>query len=298
MISILSIDQKWANLLQVGARYQIHSCFTHALNLIDERGQFATFLSADFPNGPLTLRVNTLPKATLEALQESAIPLQYQEREGKGAFIAPGLCFIFSEETTYWESQLPIMDGSVQQPSNIKQSLQASLQLAKSLLPVRALDDRVMQYIYETLESQSTQLVSAIVDNNLPEISRLAIKQIGLGMGLTPSGDDFLVGLMLILWLNPKRYQAILQQLQVTIEDSRTHTNEISWWMLNYAVSGRFNGWLQDYAKALVLADLTVQKKALMQILTIGSSSGSDMVTGIVAGLRVLLKDNTIQDRK
>ncbi|GHA00695.1 hypothetical protein DC083_03015 [Ignatzschineria ureiclastica] len=296
MISILSIDQKWANLLQVGARYQIHSCFAHALNLIDERGQFATFLSADFPNGPLTLRVNTLPKATLEALQESAIPLQYQEQAGKGAFIAPGLCFTFSGETTYWESQLPIMDGSAQQPSNIKQSLQASLQLAKSLLPVRALDDRVMQYIYETLESQSTQLISAIVDNNLPEISRLAVKQIGLGMGLTPSGDDFLVGLMLILWLNPKRYQALLEQLQVTIEDSRTQTNEISWWMLNYAVSGRFNGWLQDYAKALVLADLTAQKKAVMQILTIGSSSGSDMVTGIVAGLRVLLKDNTMQE--
>lgn len=298
MIAILSIDQKWATSLQVGAQYQIHSCFTHALNLIDQEGQFATFLSAGFPDGPHTLRVNRLPKATLEALQKAEIPLQYQEIDGKGAFIAPGLSFSFNDATTYWESELPVLDWKSQSQRDIKQSLDASLQLAQSLLPARAFDDRVMQYIYETLNLQSRALIEAIAHNNAPEVAQLATKQIGLGMGLTPSGDDFLVGMMLILWLNPTRYQSLLAQLQVTIVDSRTHTNEISWWMLNYAVSGRFNGWLQAYAKALVLADLTAQKSALTQILTIGSSSGSDMVTGIVAGLQILLKDNAIQGRK
>lgn len=290
MIAILSIDQKWAASLQVGAQYQIHSYFTHALNLINQEGQFATFLSADFPDGPHTLRVNSLPKATLEALQEAKIPLQYQEIDSKGAFIAPGLSFSFNDATTYWESELPVLDWKSQSQSDIKQSLDASLQLAQSLLPVRVFDDRVMQYIYETLNLQSRALIEAIAHNNATEVAQLAIKQIGLGMGLTPSGDDFLVGLMLILWLNPRRYQSLLKQLQVTIMESRTYTNEISWWMLNYAVSGRFNGWLQDYAKALMSSDLSAQRTALTQILTIGSSSGSDMVMGIVAGLQAVVK--------
>lgn len=290
-MKILSIDRSWATSLEDGVRYQIHSCFTHALNLIDSEGQFATFLSDQFPDGPFTLRIKEIPKAVLEALQQAKEPLQYQKVAGKGCFIAPGLSFCLSDETAYWESELPTLNWNLQPQSDIAQSLQASLQLAISSLPARAHDDRVMQYIYDTLESQSTQLVSAIVNNDLPEISRLALKQIGLGMGLTPSGDDFLVGLMLILWLNPKRYQPLLEQLQVTIRDSRTHTNEISWWMLNYAVSGHFNGWLQAYAKALVLADLTAQKSALTQILTIGSSSGSDMLRGIIAGLEIIISE-------
>lgn len=51
------------------------------------------------------------------------------------------------------------------------------------------------------LEEQSSGLLNALANDSMEEATHYAIRLMGLGPGLTPSGDDFLVGLFAVIHL-------------------------------------------------------------------------------------------------
>lgn len=107
---------------------------------------------------------------------------------------------------------------------------------------------------------------------------------IGLGVGLTPSGDDFIVGLLSVL----SRYDASgqwLNEIRSEFKDSTIDkkTTRVSSHMIHYALDGYFNS---------ALIELVCGKKAenLEIVSSIGSTSGTDMLTGVGFGLDRLIK--------
>ncbi len=112
---------------------------------------------------------------------------------------------------------------------------------------------------------------------------------IGLGPGLTPSGDDLLVGYLAGLWCSaggqPKRMEFISALGQKVIEDSQG-TNDISRTYLYHAVNGQVSSRLAELAEAVCtgekLSRVLVRAEAAMRT---GHSSGMEAVTGLLLGL-------------
>jgi len=117
---------------------------------------------------------------------------------------------------------------------------------------------------------------------------RAAYPLLGLGTGLTPSGDD-LVGAVLFARLlaarvegDPARWRAIAERLAA---DVVKRSNEISAALFADLVAGESFASLAALARALCAGDHGAAIAAARALAPIGHSSGWDMLAGMVLGL-------------
>lgn len=110
------------------------------------------------------------------------------------------------------------------------------------------------------------------------------VSLIGLGSGLTPSGDDVLGGVLIGLHLQGDIYRA--RQFTSNLQDFLEHTNVISRAHLYAASQGMGAAPLHDFSHAIMTnQDSTVLNAIAKRIDTIGHSSGWDATLGIFLGL-------------
>jgi hypothetical protein len=120
------------------------------------------------------------------------------------------------------------------------------------------------------------------------EFAPAALALIGLGPGLTPSGDDFLVGLCFAAHLRARVGEAArarLDALSAAISAlAPGRTNRISASFLADAAAGLGLAALHALSDALA-AGSPDPLPAALRLATIGHSSGWDMLAGFLAGL-------------
>jgi hypothetical protein len=139
---------------------------------------------------------------------------------------------------------------------------------------------------------KASQAVSALVRaarRNDPEAGKAAGALIGLGFGLTPSGDDLLVGCLAGLWCTvqakSERRKYISEFGRVILDLSRG-TNDISRTYLLHAVGGQVSSRLAEFARVIsedVEPELFL--KAMDKAACVGHTSGLDTLTGLLVGL-------------
>lgn len=101
---------------------------------------------------------------------------------------------------------------------------------------------------------------------------------VGAGGGLTPFGDDVLVGVM-------AGFAAAGQPVTTGMPTSPIRrTTELSAWFLEMARCCRFGGALVELSFAV--GDATRLRRALPSLLALGSSSGTGMALGFAMGLQ------------
>ena len=101
----------------------------------------------------------------------------------------------------------------------------------------------------------------------------VARRLVGLGTGLTPSGDDFLVGFASRLGDNAAR-RRVRERLAAAPMADLARTNVISAHQLRLAASGQFNDDLLRARDALVSSRSRL-RSALAPLLRTGASSGA-----------------------
>lgn len=116
-----------------------------------------------------------------------------------------------------------------------------------------------------------------LVNGHIKEAAGELTSMIGLGPGLTPSGDDFLTGLMAVLWMTGER--EFLSQIRRETERNLERTNEISAAYLSHACRGEFSEPFH------YLVSMENMMAAVHKIASVGHSSGTDALTGIYFGL-------------
>jgi hypothetical protein len=126
----------------------------------------------------------------------------------------------------------------------------------------------------------------------------LLTRLIGLGTGLTPCGDDFLVGYLTGLWCTVRdsveRRQCVAKLGQEVIHLSG-QTNDISRTYLYYAALGQVSSRLDALARAISRPEnpgqlLPVAESAMQS----GHTSGMDAVTGLLFGLATWEGETTL----
>lgn len=113
--------------------------------------------------------------------------------------------------------------------------------------------------------------------------SRQLNQFIGLGEGLTPSGDDFLVGLLWALWVGEADRLPGFDTFLYAVRSILHKTNDISAQMLRFAIRKRFTEPLISLAR---VSDPTDCAEVFKRIAAFGHTSGFDTLCGLLVGLK------------
>lgn len=131
-------------------------------------------------------------------------------------------------------------------------------------------------------------LVSSTKTLDHAHASGAALALVGRGHGLTPSGDDFLVGFLAGLSTNcgarPK-YRQFVRALGLAIVADLGRTNSVSATYLRAAADGRVGAALHAVINAFRSGKHRAVATEIRRVLGIGHESGTCTIIGLLAGL-------------
>jgi hypothetical protein len=130
---------------------------------------------------------------------------------------------------------------------------------------------------------------AAMLDHDLGQAMTVGSELIGLGEGLTPSGDDFMGGVCFFLYHLKRSAVASARFDFAELNTLRNHaketTNEISYILLKDLLQGKGIEPLYPILSALFYGDeKDALKNAIRRLTAIGSSTGWDLLTGVLTG--------------
>jgi hypothetical protein len=128
------------------------------------------------------------------------------------------------------------------------------------------------------------ELSSNFQSKEKDSIRSVLLKWIGYGLGLTPAGDDFLVGILFVNRIWPILGWGFLEEFKKLIMEKK-YTTDISAHYCISAFQSCYNDALLDMYQALIGIDEKLLKKSIDKVLQFGHTSGSDMMAGILLGL-------------
>ncbi|MFB6851872.1 DUF2877 domain-containing protein [Streptomyces sp. NPDC056341] len=142
---------------------------------------------------------------------------------------------------------------------------------------VAALLDALAQPLPPPLAPHLTDLRHALHADEASEVRRAARALVGLGPGLTPSGDDILCGALLAsrAWGGP------LAPLAQAVANASLRTPLLSAALLRHAVRGECVP--QAHAFLRALSGDGALEPALRELLAVGHHSGGDLARGVLA---------------
>ena len=254
--------------------YRLHSRFSHAINWMNAEGEMVTFLSEDLPNGPNTLIVD-IESFDDWALNESVM----LTKSSQGLSLSnTNINLMIQEDVQIWRTKLPRL-------SKVNGDAILAIHLFLSLNNGDL--QEIEKKIYHQLDDNHRALCQAIQAKNYDDVIQCIQRNIGLGLGLTPSGDDRLVGFLLGCYIQSRRNMDLLESIQKAIAISHDRTNDISYAMLKCAAEGRFNEWLMMLSEVICHHDSKTLDDAIQNVFSIGSRSGGDMLKGFVLSLEL-----------
>jgi hypothetical protein len=234
--------------------------FDEACNLINERKEVLSVVTAKIGNGPLNLVVKDELSFLENLYAESEICV-----EGKNLHL--GDLTIHTAAAKLWDPR-PDWQKLYAQQDRILAQLQR-LQITNSRDDVG----------FQLPDSLIGDLCSAVAKADIMTASKLACHLAGLGIGLTPAGDDYLIGAMHATWiLHPPEVALVLAR--EIAEAAAPLTTSLSAALLRSAAAGEAGIVWHDLLDALISDEALRIQVALDKLLAVGESSGADALAG------------------
>ncbi len=258
--------------------YRLHSAFANALNF--RRGKIIVSLVPPRTGaGPFNLVLKQLPSGATR-LRASRFYFYVDENR------------LRKEPEALYSSAMPLVDAK-------PETVQANLAVLSGIL-VRKAPPMSLAFIFEPALEKG---FSRVFDRHLLARFKKAVAYLyagdyargvktmrGLGLGLTPSGDDFISGLLagfnfarLSLRFNT---EARIEQIFFYAEGGNLISNDF----LRSSYEGKVNAKVRRLLKALAGTDRRALEAAAAAALKSGHTSGADFCAGLVFALRDALK--------
>ena len=251
----------------------VHSVFARAC-YIDCAGSLLTLATAGVADGPTTLVLGSDGPADLRGLFNAgdAVRCRHSRIHGRG------LVLELAGATT-WRASRP--RSRLDRRDTAARVAMARARLVDSRRNRSSVLDRSGAAAIAGVERACRQLDVA---DALAGIERF----VGWGEGLTPAGDDYLVGLCAALGAlvqGDAARRAFLARVRGFVASQRARTTPISAHWLVLASRGHFNADLLRALDALrTERDVHVARDALDALMAVGATSGADALTGILSG--------------
>lgn len=140
----------------------------------------------------------------------------------------------------------------------------------------------------QRMSKLAAQLIASTRQFDLRKSIRAAEEMIGLGPGVTPAGDDILIGFLAGLWSRKTQTPhqlSFIRSFGAALVQAAKQTGEISRTYLYHASQGQFSSALSNLAEAIGTGSGVEQ--AAQEAMRVGHSSGMDSATGLLIGLAV-----------
>ncbi len=143
----------------------------------------------------------------------------------------------------------------------------------------------ISRRLLATAGPHARSLVAAISTGELESAQRASEALAGLGTGLTPSGDDFIMGVMHALWAlrSPTEAAQVCAKL-LAVAGPRTSALSAGW--LRAAARGEAGEHWHDLTRALQRKNDVEVDQAARPILATGHTSGADAMAGFLMALQ------------
>lgn len=236
-----------------------------------------TWLSVVTPGAllpPDALQLRT--KSPLVAL----MPTGSQLIAGQGALLLPdGTPLTIDQQTRVWQPTLRTRWTC--------QWKRARLQALLDELTDPPRGDRFLATTISRSKALLTELIGAIISADRAHIAQQVDRLAGLGPGLTPLGDDLLVGCCLALTLlaartGEERWSSLRQEIALQAA-SRTTPRSAAW--LQQAARGEYAREFLLVAQALCRGDHPCLPHLLARVTQVGATSGWAVTFGLIATL-------------
>lgn len=163
----------------------------------------------------------------------------------------------------------------------LPQSCDTEWEMLRQVRESKLCEDSLLQQVYDDLADALENLHHALLSGRQEELAQHCQACIGYGQGLTPSGDDMLLGTFAALHGFAPQLVPSLAEVMSPLLD---RTNEISRSYLTLAMEG--------YAATPVLEVLRClgsgQTQPAETLLSVGHASGSDILYGILTTVKKL----------
>ena len=280
--SVISGDAAFLERLRAdGFRGGVHSVFRQVVNIEDGHGELHTLACRRCDDAPNTLR---LAADELDADWFVA---------GDPCFSLPEkslLCFSSGMHVRYsqalpWECRLPAYPARLSNlPGKIVRMERA---LKAEAASPSAGAGRYQQAVEAMLREKAERLLHLLLHDDLPGATECAVGMIGLGPGLTPSGDDFLTGLFAVLNIEGSPARRLRRICGDILERATPLTHPISLAALKTSAQGRVRQSIVDLLDNLFDEDAPLDDAVLSRVMRIGSTSGRDILAGVLCGARL-----------
>jgi hypothetical protein len=298
MLQAVSISQPVMDTLEKeGFAGSVLSVFTGACNLVSDQGEVLALVSQRVGNGPLNIVLEG--DGFLVRGLEVGLPVK---GDGRGIWVGETLnnepYRVSLTGVEVWEPRLE-GDGLTVGWLGLKASLtvlhdhliaQAPAESLACLPVTGAAGGRSVESVYRRAARRAIEgLLAALQVGDRQGITTGAAALAGLGPGLTPAGDDFLVGLMAGLRTWPQflagKGLPVEEACQAIYGAAAGRTNLLSMALLRSAREGMFGEAWHGLLAALRQGEADEVKEAAERVLGFGETSGADALSGFSAVL-------------
>jgi hypothetical protein len=169
---------------------------------------------------------------------------------------------------------------------------QPTARLAEAGARVRAVHELALRGADRRTGEVVPRLARALARRDAEHVARRVRALVGLGPGLTPSGDDALVGLLAALHRLSRAGDDLLALLGQAVACDLHRTCDISAHYLRLAVAGHVGERLIALCDALADGTDGDVDEAAAAVAATGATSGADALLGVVAGVRLMAAIN------
>ena len=240
--------------------------FDPACNLINERGDVLSIVTPQIGNGPFNLVVEENIHFPEHLALDSFI-------FNSTALIKLGELTIHTTEAKLWNPcpAWEMLNTKRNQILDQIKQLPITNCLKNSDLPI--------------LQSLISNLISALAKADISSAQNVSSKLAGLGPGLTPSGDDFIMGALYAAWIiHPPEVASVLARETANTATPLTTSLSAAW--LRAAGRGEAGMVWHEFFDALRSSDSLRIQKTLKSILAVGETSGADALAGFIGVFR------------
>jgi len=266
----------------------VHSVFDHAVNLEFGFRGLIGLIAEEKALTPYAVLVRTNAPFALTGV-----------RTGMAAYLGEGMLVIPDAQIEIDLASTPPVDLSIDS-IELRYGSEAEEKLATLILEALKSADTETSLaplatgdggnIYSRfLASRLDRLCSAVSLGVWEEAAQAAADCAGCGMGLTPSSDDLLSGFFTTLHLRLRAQHLFDAKAGIAnmAQAAAEKTNQISATFLLHSGEALANAAICNLLRSVyTFLDTAAANRAIDRVLTIGSTSGVDMLTGIVLALR------------
>jgi hypothetical protein len=254
--------------LIAGSRYEVHSRFSHGFNLIaDNRLAFIGNKEDEILPYGILISKNDVSRLRAWPGEDGLI----WNEEG---FVSENGC-LRTKQARDFSNALPAFSGFTwfeERTLSYPELHEKKTGFGESILLAS-----------DQWDDRKDALFNAVVEGE--NLSATLSKWLGAGPGLTPSGDDFLTGILAADALSPISCKEFKEEIRLMLE--KGYTTDIARHQLLCALDGLFSGSWIGFLSAYERREEEEMKKNFYRILSYGHTSGSDMFAGFCMGVKI-----------